>query len=90
MWATLITEIGVVVLSSTHQMTPQTSTQPQVVNVHNGGNHEHVQQFDEIVSTQQQWQYATSCYYLPKTCAPTPITKSTKSTTKFQHWFGNN
>ncbi len=40
-----------VILSNTHQMTPQRSTQPQIVNVHHGGNHEHVQQFDEIVST---------------------------------------
>jgi hypothetical protein len=30
-------------------MTPQTSTQPQVMNVHNGDNHELVQQFDEVV-----------------------------------------
>ncbi len=66
-------------------MTPQTSTQPQVVNVHNGGNHEHVQQFDEIVSTQQQWQYVTPCYYLLRTCAPTPITKFARSIIESQH-----
>jgi hypothetical protein len=30
-------------------MTPQTSTQPQVMSNHNGDNYEHVEQFDEVV-----------------------------------------
>jgi hypothetical protein len=37
------------VLYTTHQ-TPQTSTQLRVMNVHNGGNHEPIQPFDEVVS----------------------------------------
>jgi hypothetical protein len=46
--------------STIHQVAPQTSTQPWAVNIHNIcspilANHEHVQQFDEVVSTQQQW-----------------------------------
>lgn len=57
-----------------------------MTHIHNGDNHGHVQQFDEIVCIQQQWQYANPCYYLPKTCAPT-IAKSAKSITKSQHWF---
>jgi hypothetical protein len=55
------------------------------VNVHKGGNHEHVQQFDEIVSTQQQWQYVAPFYDLPRTCALTPITKFAKSIIESQH-----
>jgi len=55
-----------------------------MTHIHNGDNHGHVQQFDEIVCIQQQWQYANPCYYLPKTCAPT-IAKSAKSITKSQH-----
>jgi hypothetical protein len=51
-------------------MTPQTSTQPRVVSVHNGDNHELVQQFHEVVFAQQQWESTAPCYYLPKTCAP--------------------
>jgi hypothetical protein len=31
--------------STTHQETPRTTTQPRVVNVHNGDNHELVQSF---------------------------------------------
>jgi hypothetical protein len=50
-------------------MTPQTSTQPRIVSVHNGDNHEYVQQFDEVVFAQQQQQSIAPCYYLPKTCA---------------------
>jgi hypothetical protein len=36
-------------------MTPQKSTQPQATSNHNGDNYENVQQFDEVVSAQQQW-----------------------------------
>ncbi len=63
-------------LSTTHQITPQTLTQPWVVNVHHDDNHEHVQLFDEIVSTQQPWRSTTPSYCLPKTNAPKPITTS--------------
>jgi len=35
--------------------------------------HELVQLFDETISTQQLWQFATLGYHLPKTHAPTPI-----------------
>ncbi len=34
------------------------------MHVHNGDNHEHVQQFDEVVSIRQQWQFATLGYYI--------------------------
>jgi hypothetical protein len=34
-------------------------------------NHEHIQEFDEVVSTQQQCWYATLSYFIPKTCVPT-------------------
>jgi hypothetical protein len=37
--------------STTHQLIPQTSTQPWAVSVHHDDNHELVQPFNEIVST---------------------------------------
>jgi hypothetical protein len=40
------------VLLPTHQVTPQTSTQFRVMNVHNGDNHELVQQIDEVIFAQ--------------------------------------
>jgi hypothetical protein len=57
---------------NSHQMTPQTSTQQRAMNIHNGGNNEHVQQFDEVVLGQQQWQFVTFGYFIPKTNVPTP------------------
>jgi hypothetical protein len=42
-------------LSTTHQVTPWTLTQPWAMNVHHDDNHEHVQSFDEVVSTQEPW-----------------------------------
>jgi len=42
-----------IAFSTTHQETPQTITQPRVVNVHNDDNHEHVQLFNEVVFVQQ-------------------------------------
>jgi hypothetical protein len=42
------------------------------MNIHNGGNNEHVQQFDEIVSSWQQWQFVAFGYFIPKTNVPTP------------------
>jgi len=42
------------------------------MNIHNGGNHEHVQQFDEVVSIQQQWCSTTLRYFIPITCVPAP------------------
>ncbi len=59
------------VFSTIHQASPQTSTQLHVVNVHHDDSHEHVQPFDEVVSIRQPWRFATPCYYLPRTCAPT-------------------
>jgi hypothetical protein len=53
------------VFSTIHQ-TPQTSTQPKVVNVPNGDNHEPIQLFDKIVFVQQRRQFATLGYYLFK------------------------
>jgi hypothetical protein len=58
---------------NSHQMTPQTSTQQRAMNIHNGGKNECVQQFDEVVSARQQWQFVTSHYFIPKTSVPTPI-----------------
>jgi hypothetical protein len=40
--AKLIVERDLVVVPTTHQKTPQTITQSEVVNVHNDDNHEHV------------------------------------------------
>jgi hypothetical protein len=45
-------QINIVALSTTHQETPRTITQPKVVSVHNDENHELVQLFDEVVSVQ--------------------------------------
>jgi hypothetical protein len=36
-------------LSTTHQETPQTTTQPQAMNVYHDDNHEPIQLFDEVV-----------------------------------------
>jgi hypothetical protein len=33
---------------------------------HNDGNNRHVQKFDEIVSKQQQWQFATPGYFISR------------------------
>jgi hypothetical protein len=43
------------------------------VSVHRDDNHELVQLFDEVVSTQQPWQFATPCSHLPRIGAPTLI-----------------
>jgi hypothetical protein len=40
---------------------------------HNGDNYENIQQFDEVVSTQQQWPSATPKYFIPIISVPTPI-----------------
>jgi hypothetical protein len=40
-----------IALSTTHQITPHTLTQPWEMNVHHDDNHEPIQPFDEIVST---------------------------------------
>jgi hypothetical protein len=61
------------VFSTTHQTTPETSTQPWVVNVHHDDNHELVQPFDEVVFARQPWRSTTLGYYLPIIDAPTPI-----------------
>jgi hypothetical protein len=53
------------VLSTIHQVTPQTITQTQAVNVHDDDNHELIQPCDEIVSIKQPWQSATPSYYYP-------------------------
>ncbi len=52
-------------------MTPQISSQQWVTSTHNGGNNEPVQKFDEVVSKQQQWQFATPGYFIFKIGAPT-------------------
>lgn len=44
------------------------------MSAHNGGNHESTQQFDEIVSTQQKWQFVTLGYFTPRAYVPTPTT----------------
>jgi len=58
-----------------HQ-TPQTSTQLRVMNVHNDGNHEPIQPFDEVVSIQQPWQSTIQGYYLPRKGSLTLIATS--------------
>jgi len=63
-----------VALSTTHQETPRTITQPRVLNVHNDDTHEHVQLFDEVIFVQQPWRSATPSYNLPKIDASPPIT----------------
>jgi hypothetical protein len=42
------------------------------MNTHKGGNHEPIQQFDEVVSIQQQWSSTTLGYFIPITCVPAP------------------
>ncbi len=63
-----------IIPSNIHQMTPQISSQQWVTSTHNGGNNEHVQKFDEVVSEQQQWQIATLSYFISRTCALTQTT----------------
>jgi hypothetical protein len=61
------------------------------VNVHNGDNHEPIQQFDEGVSIQQQWRSTTLIYFISIIGVPTLISNFcwfTKTTTKFEHEFG--
>jgi hypothetical protein len=65
------------VFSTIHQTSPQTSTQPWVVNVHHEDNHELVQPFDEVVFARQPWRSTTLGYYLLRINAPTLITIST-------------
>lgn len=43
------------------------------MNIHSGDNNELVQPFNEVVSTRQPWQFATSSYNLPIIGAPTLI-----------------
>jgi hypothetical protein len=69
-----IVERDLVVVPTTHQKTPQTITQSEVVNVHNDDNHEHVQPLDEVISVQQPWRSTTLGYNLPRISASTPIT----------------
>ncbi len=70
--------IGICLLAPTHTFmllftrSPNNILQLWAINTHDGGNHEHVQQFDEIVSTQQQWQSTTPSYFIPKTNVLTP------------------
>jgi hypothetical protein len=65
-----------VLFSSTHQETPQITTQLKVVNVHYDDNHEPVQPFDEVVSVQQPWQSPTPSYNIFRIDAFTLITTS--------------
>jgi hypothetical protein len=46
------------------------------MSVHHDDNHELVQLVVEVVSAQQPWQFATPCYHLSGTRAPTPIATS--------------
>jgi hypothetical protein len=64
-------------LSTTHQTTPQTSTQLWILSVQHDDNHEHVQLFDEVVFAWQPWWSTTQGNCLPRTNASTSITKST-------------
>ncbi len=48
------------------------STQQHAMNIHNGDNNEHVQKFDEVVSTQQQWWFVTPWLFHTQTSVPTP------------------
>ncbi len=72
-----IVQRDLAMLSTTHQETPWTITQPHAVSVHHDDNHEPIQLFDEVESTWQPWRSATPGYHLPKTGASTPITTST-------------
>jgi hypothetical protein len=60
-------------LSTTHQKTPWTITQPRAVSVYHDDNHELVQLFDEVVFVQQPWWSTTPRYNLSKSNASTPI-----------------
>jgi hypothetical protein len=55
----LIVQRDPITLSTTHQETPRTITQPRVVNVHNDDFHEPIRLFDEVVSIEQPWRFAT-------------------------------
>ncbi len=50
--AKLVMQSDVRAFSTTHQKTPWTTTQPQVVNVYHDDNHEPIQPFDEVVFAQ--------------------------------------
>ncbi len=50
-----VVQKDLVVLSTTHQETPRTTTQPRVMNIYNGDNHELVQSFDEVISIRKPW-----------------------------------
>jgi hypothetical protein len=71
-----VVQKNLVVFSTIHQETPRTITQPKVVNVHNGDNHEPFQPFDEVIYVQQLWRFVSPGYNLPKTGASTSITAS--------------
>jgi hypothetical protein len=45
----LIVQKNLATLSTTHQETPRTTTQPHVVNLYHDDNHEPIQPFDEVV-----------------------------------------
>jgi hypothetical protein len=86
-----IMQKDLVALSTIHQETPRTITEPKVVSVHNDDNHEPIQSFNEVVYVQQPWRSSTLGYNLPKTNASTPITTSTSfqnqpSYTNIQRW----
>ncbi len=53
--AELVVQRNPTSLLTIHQETPRTTTQPRVVNIHNGDNHEPIQPFDEVVFVQQPW-----------------------------------
>jgi hypothetical protein len=61
------------------------------MNNHNGGNHEPVQQFDEVVSTWHQWPSATPRYFIPHdkcTYTQSNFCWFTKFITNPKHGFG--
>jgi hypothetical protein len=61
--------------SNIHQVSPWISTQQCASSTHNGGNNNKLfQNLDEVVSTQQEWQFATFGYFIPKIGAPTQTT----------------
>ncbi len=53
-------------LLTIHQVTPQTLTQLQVVNVHNGDNHELVQQTNEVISIHNHGNLQSQVTIYPK------------------------
>jgi hypothetical protein len=46
----LVVQRNPITVSTIHQVTPHTSTQPWVVSVHHDDIHEHVQPFDEAMA----------------------------------------